>query len=327
MFAEALAHEALNGALFGYSLQRLAAVRPTDRFAHYTSADAAAKIIQGDKVGKRSLWLRNARDMNDFSEVQWGQQCLGEVVRDWRLHGRFKRVLDSIHPDIFGQLATALIAEEATLGDKAFLLSLSLHDERECRTGKLSMWRAYGGTENVCMIFNTAPFVTPQSAFEIVTSPVMYGGPLEFGREFEALLFRLEQAAVRLRVLSVADLVANLKRALDFAVLSTKHAGFHEEVEWRLIHQHSDFRPDPPSVEVEVRGKAQRVYQVPMENQAVHDVWGSELSEVLDRLLIGPTPREEINARRNHYIQLLGAAGVSNPEDRVSFCGIPLRVR
>ena len=42
------------------------------RFAHYTSADVAMQIIKA-KPDNRSLWLRNATEMNDFSEVEFGQ--------------------------------------------------------------------------------------------------------------------------------------------------------------------------------------------------------------------------------------------------------------
>ena len=322
MFAEQVASDALNQALFDYSMREVAKVRSSDRFAHYTSGDAARKIIVGDGSGKRSLWLRSSRLMNDFSEVSLGQSCLGAAFRDWRLHDRFKRVLDSLYPTLYPAIANALINEEAELGDKAYLLSLALHDEQESRMGKLSMWRAYGGDDNICLVFNTAPFMIYQSAYEFVLSPVMYGGEKEFVREFEGVVYRLEQRVPLLRSLSADDIYLNLKRALDFAVLSTKHVGFHEETEWRVIHQHSEHRPDPPSIP-DPSDPTKLVYQLPMENRPDANLWGAELGEVLDRIIIGPT--RDVPATIADYVSLLREAGISNAEDRVVFCNIPLR--
>jgi hypothetical protein len=259
--------------------------------------------------------------MNDFTEVEWGQHCLTKVFGNWRLLDRFIRVLDAIHPQLNQALADALIGEQKQLGEKAFLLSLALHDEQECLTGKLSMWRAYGGDNNVCLVFNTAPFMTRQDAYEVVMSPVMYGGEVEFSREFEGMIHRLEQQVILLRTLSPEDVLLNLKRAIDFAVLSTKHAGFHEETEWRVIHQHSLQRPDPPSIP-DPSDPTKLVYQIPLENRPTANLWGVELGEILDRIIVGPT--DDSNAVA-YYVDLLKRAGVSNAESRVVLCGIPLR--
>jgi hypothetical protein len=325
MFAEQAAATALNEALFAYSMQKAANIQPSDRFAHYTSGAAAAQIIGGDANGKRSLWLRNSKLMNDFTEVEWGQTCLGAAFKDWRLHGRFKRVLDAVHPELYQGISTALLSEEKEIGEKAHLLSLAIHNEQECLTGKLSMWRAYGGEGNVCLVFNTSPFMVYQSAYELVLSPVMYGGPAEFAREFQGVIHRLEQRVALLKRIPMETVLLDLKRALDFAVLSTKHIGFHEETEWRVIHQHSELRPDPPHIADPSDG-SKRVYQIPLENRPDAGLWGAEIGEALDRVLVGPV--KNLNAVPEviaHWVDILRQAGIANAEQRVVFCGIPLR--
>lgn len=325
MFAEQAAATALNEALFAYSMREVAKIEPTDRLVHYTSADAATKIIGGGADGNRSLWLRNSQLMNDFTEVEWGQFCLGQAFQSWRLHDRFRRVLDAIHPQLYPGIANTLLDEEGQLGGKAHLLSLSIHNRQECLTGKLSMWRAYGGNDNVCLVFNTSPFLTYQSAYELVLSPVMYGGPKDFALEFEGVVHRLEQRVRILKHLSPDDVFLNLKRALDFAVLSTKHVGFHEEAEWRVIHQHSGDRPDPPFI-IDPSDATKRVYQIPLRNLPKANLWGAEIGEALDRVIVGPVrDMKDVPRVIAQYVQLLKSAGVSNAEDRVSFCGIPLK--
>jgi len=44
--------------------------------AHYTTAETAMKIIRG-----RSLWLRNAAVMNDFSEIEYGKSVMLPVLQ------------------------------------------------------------------------------------------------------------------------------------------------------------------------------------------------------------------------------------------------------
>lgn len=323
MFAEQHALNALDAALLHYSARRVAAIKPTDRFVHYTSSEAASKIILGDESGSRSIWLRNSRVMNDFTEVEWGQTCLSDVLRNWRLLGRFKRALEQIHPSLFETISKSLINEQRTLGDSTFLLSLSLHNQQESLTGKLSMWRAYGVPDNVCLVFNTSQFMRHQTAYELVLSPVMYGGSNEFSLEFEGVIQRLEQNVALFRMINPTQTFINLKRALDFAVLSTKHPGFHEESEWRLIHQHSELRPDPPALNVEFDGAKQIVHRIPFHNRPEVDLWGLELTEILERVIIGPT--SDVHGTIERFVGLLRSGGVSSPEERVVFCGIPLR--
>jgi len=62
------------------------------RFVHYTSAEAAASIIQTEKV-----WMRKSNLMNDFMEIEHGMECLREAYSDDKEHS-FKNVIDGIFP-------------------------------------------------------------------------------------------------------------------------------------------------------------------------------------------------------------------------------------
>ncbi|MES3100611.1 DUF2971 domain-containing protein [Sphingomonas faeni] len=322
MFAQQLASGMLNEALFAYSIERTRQIRPDDRFAHYTSLAVAEKIIETELV-PRNLWLRNSQGMNDFSEVSHGLDCLNDALDDWRLNGRFERALNAIHPDMSAKIMVPMMMSGAYLADRSYLTSLSLHSREEALSGKLSMWRAYGLPQNVCLVFNTQPFLTYQTAWELVLSPVLYGGAAEFKREFEALIQRLERCAGQLSSLDPAVVQADIVRAMEFAVLSTKHRGFHEEVEWRIIHQHSDFRPDPPSEKVTVNGKEELVYHLQLENNEKAGIWGSTLNEALDRIIVGPVANSGETIER--LVDLLGGAGILRAKDRVVSCGIPFR--
>lgn len=325
MFAEQSALEAFNRALFDYALRQVRSISPSDRFAHYTSRDAVGKIILGDQQGNQYLWLRNSRLMNDFSEVEWGKSCLDYTLNNWRVHERFKRVLNVIHEDLYDRIETSLQNEASNLGDKTSLLSLTLHNQSESLTGKLSMWRAYGlseSFENACLVFNTAPFLNRQIAFETVLSPVMYGGKEKFADEFEGLLYRIELLAAELKILPFEIIFSNLKRALDFIVLSTKHPGFHEEKEWRVIHQPSTSRPAPPAIP-DPSDPTKQIHLIPLKNRPEKGLWGATPDESLERIIIGPTA--DVSKSQKHYIDLLTRANITHARERVISCEIPLR--
>ena len=63
------------------------------RFVHYTSADAALKIIKSKRV-----WMRNTTCMSDYREVQHGYDVLTKVFATNGNFGRFQSALDAFVP-------------------------------------------------------------------------------------------------------------------------------------------------------------------------------------------------------------------------------------
>lgn len=63
---------ALADVLFGYALSRTTELGTKNlKLAHYTSAENALNIINGE-----TMWLRNAGVMNDHSEIEHGRGIL-----------------------------------------------------------------------------------------------------------------------------------------------------------------------------------------------------------------------------------------------------------
>ena len=293
------------------------------RFVHYTSADSAMKIIQGVD-GKRFLWLRNATEMNDFSEVEYGQYCLRDTLSDRNVVERFEAAFNAIDERIIPDFAQMIGSEFSSIKLNTYLLSLSMHRSEELQSGRLSMWRAYGGSASVCMVLNTQAF-GEQDAYDIAVSPVMYDGPAGFKKEFEALLTKVEKASERLKKLPFDLIRDNLKRAIDFAVLSTKHPSFREEEEWRLIYRPTN-EPDLKPLIVSIAGIVQTVFLLPLENVNIpggNSVTGASLPELLERLIIGPTPNPPLVQLA--FLKLLRDAEVKDPHTKVVLSMVPLR--
>lgn len=109
------------------------------RFAHYTTADTAMRIIQGEEV-----WLRKSSCMNDFMEIEYGLECLQEAYKSNK--DRLQTFFIDQYPDLCTKIEERFNAWLPTFRNETFLACLSEHDVREDRVGRLSMWRAYGGT-------------------------------------------------------------------------------------------------------------------------------------------------------------------------------------
>jgi hypothetical protein len=128
-----------------------------------------------------------------------------------------------------------------------------------------------------------------------------------------------------MRACAPANITYSLKLAIDSLILSTKHPSFEEEGEWRIIYRPKD-SPTPfdvPKKIVSVNGIVQRVHCLRMKNQPDKNLTGADLNELLDKVLIGPTPNPTLV--EDAFIQLADMAGLDNPTTRVAVSAVPLR--
>ena len=72
-----------------------------------------------------------------------------------------------------------------------------------------------------------------------------------------------------------------------------------------------------------IGGTPQLIYKIPLQNVPEEGFHGVEIPELIDRIIIGPTQYD--SATREAFVDRLGEAGVSDPEDRVIVSKIPLR--
>lgn len=313
----------LNDTFFSWGKHREAEVDGHVKFAHYTSAQVAMDILRA-KEEDRCLWLRNAMLMNDFSEIEYGQQLLRLTLGVQENRDAIMAACNDVHPDIIN-VFTVLDREVYAIKRSTYLLSLALHKGMELHRGKLSMWRAYGGDANVCLLLNPDAFMTPQTAYDVIIAPVDYGGPTKFIDGFSDLITGMRRNRDVLRTINPEVVKTNLKLALDAMILSTKHPGFEEENEWRIIHR-AELTPvenSPPSKIVTLNGIVQKVFYLPMKNIPEHQVANADLNSLLYKIIIGPTPNPDLVWEG--FVQLLTESGVDRPADRVEASGIPLR--
>src|ERR1700723_2690452 len=124
-----------------HSYDRRDGLPPNQRFVHYTDANAALSIIKS-----RSMWMRNATVMNDFSELRHGLGMLNSALfpEDSPRYRRFNEACRTCHPDAFGDAIKAFNEQWSTVSANLYICSISEHRPDENDHGRLSMWRAYG---------------------------------------------------------------------------------------------------------------------------------------------------------------------------------------
>lgn len=311
--------EQVRSLFFPHATQRIAALRrDRTRLVHYTSAEVAVSILRN-----REVWMRNATTMNDFMEVEHGFQCLRHAYAGGA-GDQFKQVLDSNFPGAVAELEAQFNAWLPGIKRDTYLTCVSEHHDSEDSYGRLSMWRAYGGRTGVALVLNSAPFYSESNALKAYSSPVAYLDETQFAADFLDIAKAMQSATDLIQLLGKEQVFRLTFSMLRFAVLCTKHPGFKEEQEWRVIYSPTMERSERIVRSIEtINGTPQKIFKIPLENVPEHGLIGMDVPEILDRIIIGPTQFPD--AIYQAFCQLLGDLGVPNPGQRVVMSDIPLR--
>lgn len=306
------------GLFYPYMFERVSAiVERNGRLVHYCSAEAAAGIIS-----ERKVWLRNVSCMNDFMEVEHGLSSLADAYNS-EIGKRFKTIVDDVFPALCKEIESNFNSFQNSFRYHTYIACVSEHMASEDIMGRLSMWRAYGRTSGIALVLKRDPFLAETDLIGAYASPVRYAPSSDVKVDFELIVNGLENNRDFLSRLP-RELVANhLFNLFRWAVLATKHPGFAEELEWRVVYNpHLN-----PSKVMErdvktIGGVPQIIYKLPLK-RFDSDNFSTDISDFVERVIIGPT--QFPSAVREAFVDLLNIAGVSNSEERVFVSDIPLR--
>jgi Protein of unknown function (DUF2971) len=199
--------------------------------AHYTSIETFEKILITDEI-----WFSNPLYMNDLEELRFGLNeaaaafPLSQAIRDaCGSSARYKILLEAFERQ--------LQAFDRIHAFDTYVLCFSEH-QPEDTDGLLSMWRGYGNEgRGIALVIDTQQINVIDLPLFII-SRVSYASQQERRNwinnklsEFASLLVRLALPDEHLPAASNAL----LERMKTFA-LFTKHRGFGEEHEWRIVH-------------------------------------------------------------------------------------------
>lgn len=297
------------------------AMRGSNRsFVHYCSADSALSIIRN-----RTVWMRKSSLMNDFMEFEYGLSCLNSSLSS--LDGsRFNDIINTPYPGLTDEVYESFNHWIPDMQENTYITCIAEHDPSEDVLGRLSMWRAYGGRRGVALVLNPRVFLTPSNALNAWTSPVAYLTQESFHEKFLELINSIEKDIERVAHAGRDFVRSMLYSCLRGAVLCTKHPGFFEEREWRVVYSPASTPSDiiQPEV-VNFKGVPQVIQKIPLKDMPDRGFFGADTSSLLRKIIIGPVEHYEALAMKEALLQELSSAGDTNSESKIVISDIPLR--
>jgi hypothetical protein len=199
--------------------------------AHYTSIRTLERIAQTGEI-----WFSNPLYMNDVDELRYGMNLGLHAVRT---HPRLREACPRDHYnallDAFDELFSTFDNESAF---DVYVFSCSEHDADIGDDGLLSMWRGYGGDGNgVAIVFDMSRLLaTPE--LPVMVRQVQYLSYEQSEAWMDGKLAEFAQALARIQVPlhRMPAAAAALFERIKLFALFTKHRGFHEEREWRVVY-------------------------------------------------------------------------------------------
>jgi hypothetical protein len=289
------------------------------RLVHYTSAEAAYRIITGAQV-----WLRSAAMMNDFSEISHGLNCL---YKAWQSPQgiALQELLERVRPGLRTELATLFDNHAENLARQTYIMSLSDHDDCEDQLGRLSMWRAYGGRSGVALVLNPRAFTGSSEAMSVYSSPVLYEDESSFLDAFRDWTQPILDSEMAL-CMANPDTVKNvLFMMFRIFVMCTKHPGFREEREWRIfwspVHEKMS-KWIEFGIEI-IKGTPQPLAKLKLIDDESLGIEGAEPRTLINRVIIGPC-EYPLQVRAAMY-EAMERAQIDDISSKLSMSLIPLR--
>ncbi len=290
------------------------------RFVHYTNAEAAMSIIRNKEV-----WMREPSCMNDFSEIRYGFDRIIEAYSPRNECGiKFQAALNSLFDGVSKELEDCFNSWWPHLEKDTYIACFSEHEDNEDITGRLSMWRAYCETTGAAVVMNSFPFFSESVALKAYTSPVAYLSDREFQEKFNLITDNILANADFLKTQTRDVILGTVFEMLKFAAVSTKHPGFKEEKEWRVLYFPTYQASSHLKSEIKViKGDPQTIYKIPLKDIPSEGLTGIEIPSLINRIIIGPT--QYPLAMWKAFVTLLSEAGVENAASKVFTSDIPLR--
>jgi hypothetical protein len=288
------------------------------KFVHYTSLPNIISMIS-----KREIWMRKVTVMNDFRETQYGIDLLMECYHS-KKGQEFRKLMAKRFGSDWEKFEDIFNHWDKNSRQNTYISCFSEHHDSEDNIGRLSMWRAYGKNAGVALVIKPDPFHRDVGEVGPRTVPVFYMNDSQFSKEFFSMCGRIQRSVPKLTEVDGDKFTDIMFEKFMLYAVATKHPGFSEEREWRIVYTPN--MDDGKNVRIEteiVNGIPQRVCKFELKNNAEESVMGVEIKDFIYRIIIGPT--EFSSAAKEAICDELRRAHISNPENLVFRSDIPVR--
>lgn len=290
---------------------------PTSLY-HYTSAENAIKILLS-----KSLWLRSAVVMNDFSELEYGSDLVQEALNSQGTH-----LEDALGPHFAG-LTDLLRADKVDPDSlrKHFTYSVSFADnESSSGHGLLSMWRAYGGGKSAVAIVFDYKILKGLLNDRYRLFPMTYLNHNDMNRRFFGLINTIKSRPALFSNASPDHIIETIRECLRDLVSHAKHPSFSEEKEYRIsryLNTGDEITSFPGRIET-IAGIPQAIIEFDLDFLPQHRKEYIIPEYLLKQIIIGPTPYvRQVMYALTHI--LARNKIVPDAINRVTSADIPLR--
>jgi hypothetical protein len=287
--------------------------------AHYTSVQVAEQIIKNEVI-----WLSHPFYMNDLEELRFG---MFQGIQHFPIFAQAAAAT----PERAQQLLNSFThyvghMNEKTLVD-TYVLCLCEHAPNN-QDGTLSMWRSYASQgHGVAIVFNTRNIPDPPQA-PLTIARVLYGSPneriqfLRNGLDAWAKITTAENLPDEQLYLAAYGAFSFIK---SFALM-TKHSGFREEAEWRVIYvperdphglllSQCDYHISPRGAEPKLKLKI-----APVQGGGPEVL---SLKSIVEFIILGPSIASPV--AQEAFRRVLNKTCLDGFQDRVFASSIPLR--
>lgn len=290
--------------------------------AHYTSVAVLDAMMSNNEI-----WFSNPLYMNDLEELRFGMiQGANAFRASQELKAAFQD--ESAFDSLMEHFNALFAAYETKHAFDTYIMCLAKH-KPENNDGLLSMWRGYGaGGGGVAVIFDTTKLSFTESSPFII-------GAVQYGTREDRL------AWIESKIRELATVIAGepltdkqlystayywIERLKVFA-LFTKHSGFHEEQEWRIVYMSERDTDDKLKGMLGYAITPRGVVEPKLKFQVkpLDDMLGEHFSleHIIDRIILGPTTSTMLAA--TSVRRMLTHRGKYELADKIVASSIPFR--
>ena len=290
--------------------------------AHYTSIDTLEKILTNNE-----LWLSHPFYMNDIEEFKFGMnQGYNIFCSSKELVDAFDDRSEYFH--LIELFKGHFNNYDLTHAFDTYIICFSEHSPHDS-DGLLSMWRAYGNDgKGVALVVDTAK-INSFNDSPLVISKVQYSSTSDrlkwMKSKIVAIAELIKKSEITVELLH--SIATQWLESLKIYSLFTKHSGFEEENEWRIVYM-SDRDP---------RKKLESMLSYTVTNTGIEPkmklkvnpvdgvIGNQSIANLTDQIIIGPSISSTLVSKS--FIRLLEKIGQGDLSEKVYSSSIPFRSR
>ncbi|BBD37073.1 hypothetical protein Amn_19530 [Aminobacter sp. Y103A] len=288
---------------------------------HYTSSSTLLNILQ-----RQEVWMRNARGMNDFSEIRYARKLFLSYFLDQNRRAVFAKACNDCHKNSFVSLSNFFDGNISYVENQTYITCLSIHDKKKDAGGRLSMWRGYGGGAVAAAVVIKKHSVM-NLPFGIIGVKVEYPDEKGFFESIDEIKDYLIMHKNAFSSVPADIFIKFIVAKLQIILSTTKHPGFREEEEWRLLYMPNMFKSDPLEAlkaQAAPKGIPETIYKIPI-GKALGPQAVATVDELVEQVIIGPCA--EVDLAILAIKDALNEAKHRRWDKVVRSCGIPYRER